>query len=151
MEWIPIRKKKKEVISAYHDPIQRISVSKHPRVSEPLTGMFNKTSPQLKFNFIWDVKNVINFLSSQRFVTNGSWKHLILKLTMVLAGSAGRVLDIAYLYTRYLLKRSSEYIFQFGKTTKTLTRARQRKPMKFYPFRENANFCVCQSHWFVFG
>ena len=62
---------------------------------------------------------------------------------MVLAGSAGRVLDIAYLYTRYLLKRSSEYIFQFGKTTKTLTRARQRKPMKFYPFRENANFCVC--------
>ena len=33
----------KSVILAYHDPIQGISVGKHPRVSDLLTGTFNKT------------------------------------------------------------------------------------------------------------
>ena len=75
----------RSAISAYHDPIQGISVGKHPRVSDLLTGIINKNPPQPKFNFIWNVKKVINFLSSQRFVTNGSLKDLTLKITMLLA------------------------------------------------------------------
>ena len=39
-------------ISVYYDPIQGIPVRKHPRVSDPLTGIFNKNPPQPKFNFI---------------------------------------------------------------------------------------------------
>ena len=131
-------------ISVYHDPIQGIPVGKHPKVSDLLTGIFNKNPPQPKFNFIWHVKKVLNFLSSQRFETNGNLKNFILKLTMLLAlTSAGRVLDIAYLDTRYLIKQPSGYIFQFGKNTKTSTRTKQKKPLKFYPFRENKNLCVC--------
>ena len=57
--------------------------------------------------------------------------------------SAGRASDIAYLDTRYLIKQPSGYIFQFGKNTKTSTRTRLKKPLKFYPFRENKNLCVC--------
>ena len=57
----------KSAISAYHDPIQGIPVGKHARVSDILTGIFNKNFPQPKF--IWDVKKVLNFLSSQRFET----------------------------------------------------------------------------------
>ena len=56
--------------------------------------------------------------------------------------SAGRASDIAYLDTRYLIKQPSGYIFQFGKNTKTSTRTRQKKPLKFYPFRENKNLCA---------
>ena len=57
--------------------------------------------------------------------------------------SAGRASDIAYLDTRYLIKHPTRYIFQFGKNTKTSTRTRQKKPLKFYSFRENKNLCVC--------
>ena len=35
-------------ISAYHDPIQGIPVGKQPRVSDLLTGIFNKKSPTTK-------------------------------------------------------------------------------------------------------
>ena len=43
----------------------------------------------------------------------------------------------------YLIKHPSEYIFHFGKITKISTRTRERQPLKFYPFRENKNLCVC--------
>ena len=46
----------RSAISAYHNPIQGIPVGKHPRISDLLTGIFNKNTPQPKFNFIWDIK-----------------------------------------------------------------------------------------------
>ena len=38
----------RSAISAYHDPIQGIPVGKQPRVSDLLTGIFNKKSPTTK-------------------------------------------------------------------------------------------------------
>ena len=94
-------------------------MGKHPKVSDLLTGIFDKNPPQPKFNYIWDVKKVLNFLSSQRFETNGTLKNLALKLTMLLAlTSAGGASDIAYLDTRYLIKHPSGYILQFEKKYK---------------------------------
>ena len=52
----------RSTISAYHDPIQSISVDKHPVVSDLLTSIFNKKHPQPKLNFIWHVKKIVNFL-----------------------------------------------------------------------------------------
>ena len=69
----------RSAISVSRDLIRGISVRKHPRVSDLLTSIFNKNSPQPKFNFMWDVKKAINFLSSQRFETNVSLKDLTLK------------------------------------------------------------------------
>ena len=109
----------RSAISAYYDPIQGIPLGKHPRVSDLLTGIFNKNHPQSKFNFIWDVKKVINYFSFQKFETNGNLKDLTLKLIVLLAlTSVGRASDIAYLDTRYLIKHPSGYIFQFEKTLK---------------------------------
>ena len=70
----------RSAISAYHNPIQGILVGKHPKVFDLLTSFFNKNSPQLKLNFIRDVKKVIiNFLSSQRFQANSNLIDLTLK------------------------------------------------------------------------
>ena len=55
----------KSAISAYYALIQCVSVRKHSRVSDLLTGIFNKNLPQPNFVFICDVKKVIDFLSSQ--------------------------------------------------------------------------------------
>ena len=58
------------------NPIEGISMGKYPRVSDLLTGIFNKNSPQPKFSFMWDVKRVTKFLSSQRFERNGNLKDM---------------------------------------------------------------------------
>ena len=134
----------RSAISAFHDPVDGVSVGKNQRVSVLLTGVFNENPPQPKFTFIWDVRKVIEYLGGERFHTNITLKDLTLKLTMLLAlTSAGRASDICYLDSKYLTKHSSGYIFQFGKVTKTSTRSRQRKPLKFYPFKEDKNLCVC--------
>ena len=91
----------KSAISAYQNPIEGISMGKYPRVSDLLTGIFNKNSPQPKFSFMWDVKRVTKFLSSQRFERNGNLKDMTLKLTMLFALiSANRASDILYLDKR---------------------------------------------------
>ena len=41
-----------------------------------MTDIFNKNPPQSNFNFIWDVKKVINFLFSQKFEANDNLKCL---------------------------------------------------------------------------
>ena len=38
-------------ISAYHEPVEGISVGKHPRVSTLLTGIFNKKPPLPRYKF----------------------------------------------------------------------------------------------------
>ena len=76
-------------------------MGKYPRVSDLLTDIFNKNSPQPKFSFMWDVKRVTKFLSSQRFERNGNLKDMTLKLTMLFALiSADRASDIVYLDKR---------------------------------------------------
>ena len=51
----------KSAISAYQNPIEGISVGKHPQVFDLLTGIFNKNSPQPKFSFMWMQKGLLNF------------------------------------------------------------------------------------------
>ena len=53
--------------------------------------------------------------------------------------SGARVSYIDYLVTRYLMKYSLGYIFQFDKVTHISTRSRLRKLFKLYPIKENEN------------
>ena len=48
----------RSALSAYHDPIDGISVGQHPRVSALLTGVYNQRFPKPKNSFIWDVELV---------------------------------------------------------------------------------------------
>lgn len=108
----------RSAISAYHDAIEGIS--------DLLTSIFNKNPSQPNYNFIWHVKNVIDFYLFKG-LKHDNLKDLALKLTMLLAlTSAGGQSDIDYLDTRYLIKQPSGYIFQFRKTTKASTRATVR-------------------------
>ena len=60
------------------------------------------------FPFIWNVKKVINFLSTQKFTSNTCIKKLNLRIT-----SALRACDICFLDIVYLIKHSSANIFHF--------------------------------------
>ena len=61
-------------VSAYHEPSNRFAIS----------GIFNNRPTEPKFNFVWDIKNVLDFLETMNSEGLGL-KELTLKLTMLLA------------------------------------------------------------------
>ena len=131
----------RSAISAYHDPINGVSVGRHPLVSDLLTGILNKRFPQPRYTFIWDVGTVITYLSS---IQSKDIKPLTLKLTMLLAlTSAARAHEIAYLDIRYLVRHHSGYSFHFGKPTKTAKKGKLRPPLIFSHFEDDTSLCVC--------
>ena len=131
-------------ILAYHEHIGGITVGSKPRVSALLSGIYNNRHPQQKYTFIWDVKQVIEFLTTLPYDCDLSLKDLTLKLTMFLALTpATKVSEICYLNIRYLIKHNSGYIFNFGKNTKTSKKEKPRSSIKFIPLDTNKNLCVC--------
>ena len=54
----------RSAISAYHDPINGIPIGKELRISALLAGVYNIRPPQPRYTFIWDVKKVIDFLTT---------------------------------------------------------------------------------------
>ena len=131
----------RSAISAYHDPINGVSVGRHLLVSDLLTGILNKRFPQPRYTFIWDVGTVISYLSS---IQSKDIKPLTLKLTMLLAlTSAARAHEIAYLDIRYLVRHHSGYSFHFCKPTKTAKKGKLRPPLIFSHFEDDTSLCVC--------
>ena len=54
----------RSAISSLHVPIYRSNVGKHPLVSRFLKGVFNLRPLLPKYTFFWDVKTVLDHLSS---------------------------------------------------------------------------------------
>ena len=52
----------RSALSAFHDPIQGINIGDHPRVSDPMSRVFNQSSQQPKYTFIWVVQVVLEYL-----------------------------------------------------------------------------------------
>ena len=91
----------RSAISSHHDSIGRITVGSNPRASALLSGIYNNKSPQPNYTFIWDLKQVIEFLITLPYDSDPSLRGLTLKLTMLLAlASAARASEICYLDIR---------------------------------------------------
>ena len=73
-------------ISAFHDKIDGVKVGSHPLVSDLLSWVFNMNPPTHRYNFIWDVQQVLDYirinLGENAELTN---KLLTLELTILLA------------------------------------------------------------------
>ena len=96
-------------------------------MSALLSGIYNNRPPHPEHTFIWDVKRVIEFLTTLPYDSDVSLKDLALKLTMLLAlTSASTASEI------------------FRKNTKTSKKGKPRDPIKYIPFDTNKNLCVCQ-------
>ena len=57
--------KHRSAISALHNNIEGRPVGEHPQVSSLITGVFNNRPPQPKYNFIWDVQLVLDYLKKE--------------------------------------------------------------------------------------
>ena len=55
----------RSAFSAYHEYKDEKPVGQHPKVCALLKGVFNKRPPQPRYEFIWDVQIVINYIKSE--------------------------------------------------------------------------------------
>jgi len=134
----------RSAISAFHSPIEGVSVGKHELISKIMTGIYHKRPPKPKNVFIWDVDQVLQFLSTLDDKTSD--RNLTFKLTMLLAlTAASRASEITNLDIRFLAKSPSVYVFHFNKLTKN---GRQGKPppvIELLPYEKDSNLCVCRT------
>ena len=108
----------RSAISAYHVPMNGMTVGKHPRVSNLLSGVFNKRPTVPKYTFIWDVETVLKFIRSLPTDKSISDKLLTFKLTTLLSlTAASRVSEITNLDIDFLDKHHNVYIFTFSKVS----------------------------------
>ena len=81
---------------------KRVSVGQNDRVVALFSGIFNDRPTQRKFDFICDVRRVLDFIITLECDRNLSLKQLTLKLTMLLVlTSATRTSEINLLDLRF--------------------------------------------------
>ena len=121
-------------------------VGQHPRICQLMTGIFNKNPPKPRYNFVWDVEQVLVYLNKLSENVELSDRVLTLKLSVLLAlTSACRVSEIKYLDTRYMIKSHTSVIFQFSKITKSWRRGKAPPKLEFHAFPPNKKLCVVQA------
>ncbi|MEO0683599.1 MAG: tyrosine-type recombinase/integrase [Cyanobacteria bacterium J06649_11] len=136
----------RSAISAYHDPIDGISVGEHPRVSSLMSGVFNERPPIPKYTFIWDVDVVLAYIRTLPVDDSISDKLLSYKLVTLLAlTAASRVSEITNLDINYLAKSSNLYTFTFSKLSKVWKKGKVAPVLTFKVFEEDSSLCVCRT------
>ena len=55
----------RSVISALHSNVEGRPVGEHPQVSSLITEVFNNRPTQPKYNFIWDIQLVLDYLKKE--------------------------------------------------------------------------------------
>ena len=133
----------RSAISAYHAPINSISVGEHPRICSLMTGVFNLRPTKPCFTFIWDVQKVIDHLNYFPKNEDLPVRSLTHKLTMLLAlTSASRGSEICHLNINHMVKTHNSYIFTYEKLTKTRRRGTAPLSVEYVQFSTNPKLCV---------
>ena len=106
--------------------------------------MFNNKPPQPKYNSIWDVQLVLDYLKKE--LPNNSDlldKLLTIKVGMLLAlMSASRVRGLHMLVTRFMVKTSQKYVFKFYKLHKSWRQGQKPTTLEFVAFSQDKDLCV---------
>ena len=131
----------RSAISAYIEKAKGIPIRQHPKVCQLLSGVFNKRPPQPKYTVIWDISNVIDYISTLGNSDNCT-KIIASKLTTLLAIlSSNRVSGLTYLDIRHILFKENSIVFHFSKLTKTWRKGKSPPSFELKGF-EKAQVCV---------
>lgn len=100
-------------ISSVHEKSDRYEVGQHPLVSRVLKGAFNQRPPKPRYEFMWDVSKVLNYIDSLGESDALPLQSLSWKLAMILALTRpSRSADIAMLDLRYRRYTPEGVVFQ---------------------------------------
>ena len=101
-----------------------VQIGRHSLISRFLHGVRNLRTPQPKYPFLWDAKDLLHYLATWTISPSSSLKDITMKLTTVLACvSAQRLHTLSLLDVRYIkFNPSATYLYIFS----DLKVARQR-------------------------
>ena len=103
-----------------------------------MTGIANERPPQPRYNNIWDVQIVLNFIKTLPDYNNLSLRQLTLKTVGLLAlAQINRGSEIKFLDTRFMRIVNQSYVFSINQHTKTSRKNKKLAPdMIFNSFTE---------------
>ena len=128
----------------FHEYIDRLPVGKHSRICSLVSGVFNLRPPKPRYMFVWDVKQVLDFLK-EMFGDNDqlSNKELTLKVTILLAlTKSSRTSALHILDLNHMIKTSGYYEFRSRKLHKSWRRDESPPSLKIYAFPSDKALCV---------
>ena len=117
---------------------------KHPRICSLVSGEFNLRPPKPRYMFVWDAKQVLDFLK-EKFGDNDqlSNKGLTLKVTILLALTiSSRISALHILDLNRMIKTNEYYEFRFHKLLKFCRRGESPPSLKIYAFPSDKALCV---------
>ena len=118
----------RSAISTSHHPIGGLNVGKHPQVCELMKGVGNLKPPRPKYEKIWDVSQVLDYLKSLPDNKDLDMKNLTHKLTTLLGlMEVKRVLELHSLDLSFMTKYEDYYVFYLGTTVNI--RKKERSPL----------------------
>ena len=137
----------RSAISAFHEGFEGKPIGEHPRISSLVTGVFNQRPPQPRFNIVWDVQVVLDYLKKISVKSKElSDKYLTLKTTMLIAlTSASRSLGIHHLDIRFMQISDSQIIFTYSKLHKSWKKGSKPPSLSFTEFPEDEDLCVVKT------
>ena len=106
--------------------------------------VFNNKSPQLKYNFIWDVQLVLDYLKKElKINSNLSDKLMTYKVAMSLTLKSGsRIRGLHILNTRFMVNSSQKYVFEFHKLQKSWRQGQKPITLEVVAFSKDKDLCV---------
>ena len=131
----------RSAISSFHAPIDGSNVGKHPLVSRFLKGVFNLRPPLPKYTFFWDIKTVLDHLSSWHSPKMLDLKQLSVKTVTLLAincnekSSVLTSLDLSQHWSS-----DSKVVFWSGKLLK---QSNPSKPFKKFEVQLDQDARIC--------
>ena len=131
----------RSAISSFHAPIDGSNVGKHPLVSRCLKGVFNLRPPLPKYTFFWDVRTVLDHLSSWNSPKMLDLKQLSVKsVTLLAINCHGRSSDLTSLDLSQHWSSDSKIVFWSGKLLK---QSNPSKPFKKFEVQKDQDVRIC--------
>ena len=132
--------------SAYHVHIDNNPIGQYPRVCTLMTGIFNNRPPKRRYNFVWDIEKILNYLSKLSENLSLPIRVLSHKLALLLSlTTASRVSEICQLNTEYIIEVEDKIAFTFHKLTKSWRKGRPPLSVEFCAYLQNPKLCVVQA------
>ena len=132
----------RSIISAFHENGNSVPTGRHSLVFFLMKGIGYSLPLTTWYNFIWDIEQVLNYISSLPPNSKLSLKLLSLKLAMLLVLVAtNRGSEIKNLDTNFLVKSKNKAVFSLKGFTKTSNPGKQPSDVIFYSFTGNEDLC----------
>ena len=133
----------RSAISAFHIQVDGIKVGQHELVKDVMKSIFHARPPQPKYQYVWDVDVVLDFIKSLGSNESISDKFLTWKLAMLLALTSGsRSSELHALDINHMVVNDSTVKFQFSVLTKNRRIGSSPPTLVFHSFPNNEFLCV---------